>query len=128
GRVRHDGQLLKRDRAPAIHQCTGTGACGSAVFDAGVSWPGLVPGMYGMNIRASVGMTRRLQIGDSSMPPTITQASGCCTCEPMPVEMAAGTRPMQAENPVMNTWRMRVSPALTMASSEPMPVSMLRRM
>ena len=50
-------------------------------------WSRRPPGMIS---RATVGITSRLQIGDSSMPPTITQASGCCTCEPMPVESAAG--------------------------------------
>ena len=81
-----------------------------------------------MNSRAMVGITSRLQIGDSSMPPTITQASGCCTCEPMPVESAAGTRPMQADRPVMNTWRIRASPACRIAVSVPIPSSMSRRM
>ena len=32
---------------------------------------------FGMDSRATVGITSRLQIGDSSMPPTMTQASGC---------------------------------------------------
>ena len=71
----------------------------------------------GMASRATIGITSRLQIGDSSMPPTITQASGCCTCEPMPVEIAAGTRPMQADKPVMKICRMRVWAASMMASS-----------
>lgn len=31
----------------------------------------------GMKIRASIGITSKLQMGDSNMPPTITQASGC---------------------------------------------------
>ena len=81
-----------------------------------------VLGTSGMKMRASVGIMSRLQIGDSNMPPTITQASGCCTCAPMPVEIAAGTRPMQADRPVMNICRMRVSPASMMASSRPMPL------
>ena len=68
--------------------------------------------IVGIHSRASAGITSRLQIGDSSMPPTMTQASGCCTCEPMPVESAAGTRPMQADKPVMKICRIRVSPAL----------------
>ena len=49
-----------------------------------------------MKMRDSVGMMSRLQIGDRNIPPTITQASGCCTCAPMPVEIAAGTSPMQS--------------------------------
>jgi len=81
-----------------------------------------------MNILASVGIASRLQIGDSSMPPTTTQASGCCTCAPMPVEIAAGTRPMQAESPVMKICRMRVSPARMIASSRASPSSMFLRM
>ena len=87
-----------------------------------------MPATSGIISRATVGITSRLQIGDSSMPPTITQASGCCTCEPMPVESAAGTRPMQAEKPVMKTCRMRVSPAWMIAVSVPMPSSRSRRM
>ena len=81
-----------------------------------------------MNMRASAGIMSRLQIGDRNMPPTITQASGCCTWAPIPVEIAAGTRLMLAERPVMNICRMRVWPARTMASSHPWPSSMLRRM
>src|SRR6267142_4789244 len=53
----------------------------------------------GIQNLASTGITSRLQIGDSSMPPTMTQASGCCTCEPIPVEIAAGTSPMHADRP-----------------------------
>lgn len=34
-------------------------------------------GASGVNIRAKVGMTSRLQMGERSMPPTITQARGC---------------------------------------------------
>ena len=93
-------------------------------------WPRrpVVPATSGIISRATVGITSRLQIGDSSMPPTITQASGCWTCEPMPVESAAGTRPMQAEKPVMKTCRIRASPAWMIAVSVPMPSSRSRRM
>ena len=77
----------------------------------------------GMTSRAKLGITSRLQIGDSNIPPTITQASGCCTWAPMPVDTAAGTRPMQAENPVMKICRIRVSDAPMIASSLPNPWS-----
>ena len=46
---------------------------------ASCPWPWPTRGMDGMKMRASVGMISRLQIGESSMPPTITHASGCCT-------------------------------------------------
>src|SRR5262245_38978425 len=82
----------------------------------------------GMTRRAKVGITSRLHIGDSSIPPTMTQASGCCTCEPMPVDIAAGTRPIHAERPVMKIWRMRACAAPIMASSLPNPSSRRRRM
>ena len=39
------------------------------------------------------------------MPPTTTRASGLCTCEPMPVEKAAGNRPTQATTQVIITGR-----------------------
>ena len=68
-------------------------------YCAGGSGGAMVPGTSGMKIRASAGMIMRLQIGDRNMPPTITQASGCCTWAPMPVETAAGSRPMLAERP-----------------------------
>jgi hypothetical protein len=42
-------------------------------------------------------------------PPTITVASGRCVWAPMPVEMAAGTSPMQADRQVISTGRMRTS-------------------
>ena len=83
--------------------------------------------IVGMHNLAITGITSKLQIGDNSMPPTITQASGCCTCEPIPVEIAAGTRPMQADKPVMKICRIRVSEARMIASSVPMPSSMSRR-
>jgi len=79
-------------------------------------------------IRASVGITSRLQIGDSNMPPTTTQASGCCTCAPMPVDSAAGTSPIQADRPVMKICRIRVSPARMIASSRSRPSAMFLRM
>ena len=48
--------------------------------------------------------------------------------EPIPVEIAAGTSPMHAEKPVMKICRIRVSAALMIAFSVPMPSSISRRM
>jgi hypothetical protein len=46
-----------------------------------------------------------MSTGAKSMPPTTTRASGRCTCEPMPVEKAAGINPTQATMQVMITGR-----------------------
>ena len=54
-------------------------------------------------------------IGPKSMPPTTTVASGRCTWLPIPVENAAGTKPIQADNAVMSMGRMRFSAACRMA-------------
>ena len=40
-------------------------------------------------------------IGPISMPPTMTVASGRCTWLPMPVESAAGSKPMQADSVII---------------------------
>ena len=42
------------------------------------------------------------------MPPTTTSASGFCTCEPTPVEKAAGRRPTPATTQVITTGRICV--------------------
>ena len=55
--------------------------------------------------------------GPTSMPPTITVASGRCTWLPMPVEIAAGSRPMHAESAVISRGRMRVDAARYIAST-----------
>ena len=80
-----------------------------------------------MKMRASVGIISRLHIGESSIPATTTVASGCCTCVPMPLDIAAGTRPRHADSAVMNTWRMRVLPADSAASSTLSPSWRFRR-
>ena len=61
--------------------------------------------------------------GPTSMPPTITVASGRCTWLPMPVEMAAGKRPMQAESAVISRGRMRVLAARYIESTGAKPCS-----
>ena len=71
----------------------------------------------------SAGTTRSSMMGPTSMPPTITVASGRCTWLPMPVEIAAGNRPMQAESAVISRGRMRVDAARNIASSGVQPVS-----
>ena len=63
--------------------------------------------------------------GPTSMPPTITVASGRCTWLPIPVEIAAGKRPMQAERAVISKGRMRVEAARNIASSGVQTVSPL---
>ena len=46
-------------------------------------------------------------------PPTITMASGFCVSEPIPVEIAAGSKPNMAINAVITTGRTRlIAPAL----------------
>ena len=46
-----------------------------------------------------------------NMPPTTTVASGRCTWLPMPVDIAAGNKPMQADNAVISIGRIRCSAA-----------------
>src|SRR5208282_3787194 len=91
-RLRHD-----RAHLPAC------GASGSAAGVAGPSPPR-------KNI-CSAGTTTSNKIGPISIPPTMTVASGRCTWLPMPVEMAAGNRPMQAERVIINIGRICCSTA-----------------
>ena len=63
------------------------------------------------NIILSAGTARSSMTGPTNMPPTITVASGRCTWLPIPVEIAAGKRPMQAESAVISKGRMRVEAA-----------------
>ena len=56
-------------------RCTASGT--SERYVSAFAAPASVPSTVGITKRATVGITSRLQIGDSSMPPTITQASGC---------------------------------------------------
>ena len=53
----------------------------------------------------STGITSKIKNGAKKLPPTTTTASGFWTCEPMPVEMAAGKRPTQATMQVIVTGR-----------------------
>ena len=49
--------------------------------------------------------------GPKRRPPTTTVASGRCTWLPMPLDTAAGRRPMQAESAVISIGRIRWSAA-----------------
>ena len=66
--------------------------------------------------RLQAGTTTSMMIGPISIPPTTTVASGRCTWLPMPVDTAAGNRPMQAESAVISIGRIRCSAAWNMAS------------
>jgi hypothetical protein len=57
------------------------------------------------------------------MPPTTTTASGFCTCEPIPVDSAAGNSPTPAMTQVINTGRICSSPVRRMAVVRSTPVS-----
>src|SRR5476649_1235290 len=57
------------------------------------------------NSAISTGKVMRITIGASIIPPTTTMASGFCTCEPIPVESAAGSNPTPAMTQVINTGR-----------------------
>src|SRR5215470_8911074 len=50
----------------------------------------------------SAGTTMSSMIGPNNIPPTMTVARGRCTWLPIPVEIAAGTRPIHAEKLVMS--------------------------
>src|SRR5580658_6571506 len=69
----------------------------------------------------SAGTASRSITGPSSIPPTITVANGRCTWLPMPVEIAAGNRPIQAERAVISSGRIRVEAARYIASSGSRP-------
>ena len=60
------------------------------------------------------------------MPPTITVASGRCTWLPMPVEIAAGSKPMQADSVIIRIGRICSSTAWNMASIGSMPLRRTR--
>jgi hypothetical protein len=57
------------------------------------------------NTSISTGSTNRIKSGANKLPPTTTVASGFCTCEPIPVDQAAGRRPTHATMHVMATGR-----------------------
>ncbi len=74
----------------------------------------------------STGNTSSIRIGASSMPPTTTSASGRCTCEPMPVEIAAGISPTQATMQVIITGLNCVRQVCSMALARSSPDSKLK--
>ena len=75
------------------------------------------------NIRISTGSVTRMIIGASIMPPTTTIASGFCTCEPMPEDIAAGSRPTPAMTQVISTGRICSSPVRRIAAVRSTPAS-----
>src|SRR5581483_6402269 len=72
------------------------------------------------------GRTVRKSRGASSMPPTITIASGRCTWLPIAVENAAGNSPTQAATQVIRTGRICRSQVRRSASSRFMPPAIRR--
>ncbi|MEH2569602.1 hypothetical protein V1289_009229 [Bradyrhizobium sp. AZCC 2289] len=58
------------------------------------------------------------------MPATTTTASGFCTCDPIPDDNAAGSRPMPATTHVIKTGRNCSSPVRRIALPRSMPSSM----
>lgn len=60
------------------------------------------------------------------MPPTTTSASGRCTCDPIPLENAAGNRPTQATMQVIITGLSWVRQVCSMALARSSPDSRLR--
>ncbi len=77
--------------------------------------------LHSRNSVWSAGTTTSMMMGPTSMPPTTTVASGFCTWLPMPLEIAAGSRPMQADSAVISIGRMRCSAAWYMAAMVAMP-------
>jgi hypothetical protein len=63
------------------------------------------------NSVCTAGTTMRRMIGPKNIPPTTTVASGRCTWLPMPVETAAGSKPMQADKAVISIGRIRCDAA-----------------
>ena len=62
-----------------------------------------------------------MNTGTRPMPPTTTSASGFCTSAPMPVASAIGSRPVKDAKQVMNTGRIRSSPAWSSARRHGIP-------
>src|SRR5215510_15284488 len=75
------------------------------------------------NSRISTGSVTRMTIGASIMPPTTTTASGLCTCEPIPLDSAAGNRPTPAITHVISTGRICSSPVRRIAAVRSTPAS-----
>ena len=65
----------------------------------------------------------RMTAGASIMPPTTTTASGFCTCDPMPVDIAAGKRPTPAITQVISTGRICSSPVRRIAAVRSTPAA-----
>ena len=57
------------------------------------------------NNEISTGKVTRMTSGASIMPVTTTTASGFCTCDPIPVDSAAGNSPTPATTQVIRTGR-----------------------
>ena len=79
-----------------------------------------------MNNICSAGTTTSNMMGPINMPPTTTVASGRCTWLPIPVEIADGNRPMQADSAIIKIGRICCSTALNIASIFGMPVAATR--
>jgi len=73
------------------------------------------------NRSISTGNTTRIRNGARRLPPTTTIASGFCTCEPMPVDKAAGRRPTQATMQVIATGRICTAQVRKMAALRSIP-------
>ena len=59
----------------------------------------------------TAGTTTSKRSGPTSIPPTTTVARGRCTWLPIPVEIAAGSKPIQADKAVINIGRIRCEAA-----------------
>lgn len=62
-----------------------------------------------MNIQKIIGKISKVRIVAVIKPPIITIAKGFCDSEPIPVDIAAGNKPIAAIDAVITTGRMRVS-------------------
>jgi RNA-directed DNA polymerase len=94
-------------RSPSGTRCAYTSAksCSSSYLTGSGS------SVRSRNIVCRAGTTSSMMIGPMSMPPTTTVASGRCTWLPMPEEIAAGSKPMQADSAVISIGRIRCSAA-----------------
>src|SRR6266566_2607742 len=67
-------------------------------------------------IKYSAGSTSNVNTGAVIIPPTTTRANGFWVSDPIPVETAAGSKPMAAANEAMMTGRSRSCDPMTTAS------------
>src|SRR5262249_8183298 len=97
------GMRCRVDQQKAANQC----AMETNVFHVGRA---LIMGFLSRprETALSAGTTMSSMIGPNSIPPTMTVARCRCTWLPILVEIAAGTRPIQAEKLVMSIGLMRV--------------------